>query len=327
MRSLRSGCIAGCVGGALAVTSGAAALAQAWPNRPIVVVSPFYDGTTYDSIARLVLDQAARQLHAPFVVEDRPGDGGAVGVASVVKAAPDGYTLLLTTSALSSAVVLHKSLPYDARRDLEPVAMFGGQPSMLVAAPGKGYTSVADLIAAAKANPGKLKFASVGVGSASHLAGERFRLVAGLDVVHVAYPEPTAAFTDLTAGRVDFYFVPIPPGLSLAAQGRVVPLAVSTNARWPGLPDLPTLGEMGYPISTFLIWCGVSAPANTPRGIVDKLNDAIGNVLELPAVRLRLQDMGVKPTAMDPDQYADFLAGDLTSMIQLGKDANIAPTD
>jgi tripartite-type tricarboxylate transporter receptor subunit TctC len=327
MTSLRSGCIAACVVGTLALASCATAFAQAWPSRQILVVSPFFDGTTYDLIARLVLDQVARQIHAPFVLEDRPGDGGAVGVTSVAKAAPDGYTLLLTTSALSSAVVLHKSLPYDVRRDLESVAMFGGQPSMLVAAPGKGYSSLADLIAAAKANPGKIKFASVGIGSASHLAGERFRLVAGLDVVHVAYADPTAAFNDLTAGRVDFYFVPIPPALPLAAQGRLVPLAVSTNARWPTLPDLPTLGEMGYPISTFLIWCGLSAPAKTPRDIVDKLNDAIGNVLEFPAIRLRLQDMGVKPTSMDPDQYADFVAGDLASMIQLGKDANIAPTD
>jgi tripartite-type tricarboxylate transporter receptor subunit TctC len=274
-----------------------------------------------------VLDQVSRQLHQPFVIEDRPGDDGAVGVTAVVRAAPDGYTFLLSTSAMSVAVVQHKSLPYDALHDLEPVAMFGGQPSMLVAAPGKGYASVADLVAAAKAKPGALKFASVGIGSASYLAGERFRLVAGLNVQHIAYSEPIAALNDLAAGLIDFYFVPIPPALPLAAQGKLVPLAVSTTARWPPLPDLPTLGETGYQISTFLAWCGLSAPANTPRDIVDKLNDAIGKALELPAIRDRLQDMGVKPTAMDPDLYAEFFADDMASMIQLGKGANIRPKD
>jgi tripartite-type tricarboxylate transporter receptor subunit TctC len=327
MQPLRSLCIAAGIAGGLAVPGGAAAIAQVWPTRPIVVVSPFYPGTTYDLVAHLVLDQVTLQIGQPFELENRPGGDGSVGVTSVVKAAPDGYTLLLSTSAISAAVILHKLLPYDAVRDLEPVALFGGQPSMLVATPGKGYSTVADLVAAAKASPGKLKFASVGIGSASHLAGERFRLVAGLDVQHVAYPGPTEAFNDLFAGRVDFYFVPIPPALPLAARGKVVPLAVSTTARWPQLPDLPTLGEMGYPISTFLIWCGLSAPAKTPRDIVDKLNVAIGYVLDLPAIRNRLLGMGFKPAAMDPDQYAEFFADDMASMITLGKDANIAPAD
>ncbi len=168
---------------------------------------------------------------------------------------------------MSTAVILHKSLPYDALHDLEPVAMFGGEPSILLAAPGKGFSTVDDLVAAAKANPGKLKFASVGIASALHLAGERFSQVAGLNVRHVPYRGPVEALNDLTAGRTDFYFVPIPPALPLAAQGKVVPLAVSTTARRPPLPELPTLAEMGYPVSTFLIWCGLSVPLKTPRNI------------------------------------------------------------
>jgi len=313
--------------GAAAIALGTSAMAQEWPMRPITVVSPFVAGTTYELVAHLVLDQVARQIGQPFVLENRPGGDGSVGVVSVVKAKPDGYTLLLSSSSMSTAVILHKSLPYDALRDLEPVALFGGEPSILVAAPGKNFSTVDDLVAAAKANPGKLKFASVGIGSASHLAGERFRQVAGLDVQHIAYPGPAEALNDLMAGRIDFYFVPITPTLPLAAQGKVVPLAVSTIARWPPLPDLPTLAEMGYTISTFLIWCGLSAPAQTPRNIVDKLNEAIGRALDLPAIQLRLKSMGFKPAQMNPEQYGNFIADDIASTIELGKNAHIEPSD
>jgi len=325
MRSIRA--IGAAFAGAAAIAVSTAAMAQQWPTRSIIVVSPFAAGTTYDLVAHLVLDQVARQIGQPFVVENRPGGDGSVGVAAVVKAKPDGYTLLLSSSSLSTAVILHKSLPYDALHDLAPVAMFGGEPSMLLAAPGKDISTVDDLVAAAKANPGKLKFASVGIGSASHLAGERFRLVAGLDVQRIVYPGPVEALKDLTAGRIDFYFVPITPALPLAAQGKVVPLAVSTIARWPPLPNLPTLAEMGYPISTFLIWCGLSAPAKTPRNIVDKLNEAIGSVLDLPAIQFRLQRMGFKPAQMDPEQYGKFLADDVAAMIELSKSAHIEPSD
>jgi tripartite-type tricarboxylate transporter receptor subunit TctC len=322
MRSIRAAFV-----GTAAIAFGTVAMAQEWPMRSITVVSPFVAGTTYDLVAHLVLDQVARQIGQPFVLENRPGGDGSVGVVSVVKAKPDGYTLLLSSSSMSTAVILHKSLPYDALHDLEPVALFGGEPSILVAAPGKNYSTVDDLVAVAKANPGKLKFASVGIGSASHLAGERFRQVAGLDVQHIAYPGPAEALGDLMAGRIDFYFVPIVPILPLAAQGKVVPLAVSTIARWPLLPDLPTLAEMGYTISTFLIWCGLSAPAQTPHNIVDKLNEAIGRALDLPAIQLRLVRMGFKPAQMDPGQYGNFIADDVASTIELGKSAHIEPSD
>jgi tripartite-type tricarboxylate transporter receptor subunit TctC len=325
MRSL--GAITAAVAGAAAIALGTAAVAAEWPTRSVTVISPFVGGTTCDLVAHIVLDQVARQLGQPFDLDNRPGNDGSVGVVSVVKAAPDGYTLLLTTSSMSAAVILHKSLPYDARRDLEPVAMFGGEPSLLLAAPGKGIANVDDLVAAAKANPGKLKFASVGIGSASHLAGLRFGQVAELNVQHAPYPGPVEALNDLAAGRVDFYFVPITPALPLAAQGKAVPLAVSTIARWPSLPDLPTLAESGYPISTFLIWCGLSAPANTPRAIVDTLNEAVGNVLDLPPIKFRLERMGFKPAQMDPDQYGQFFADDVAATISLGSSAHIRPSD
>ena len=315
------------LGGAAATVLGTPVMAQQWPARSVLVVSPFAAGTTYDLVAHLVLDQVAREIGQSFVVENRPGGGGSVGVTSVVKAAPDGYTLLLSSSSMSAAVILHKSLPYDAQRDLAPVALLGGEPSILLATPGKNFSTVDDLVAAAKANPGKLKFASVGIGSASHLAGERFRLVAGLDVQHIPYGGPVEALNDLAAGRIDFYFVPITPALPLAAQGKAMPLAVSTTLRWPPLPDLPTLAEMGYPISTFLTWCGLSAPAKTPRAIIDNLNDAIGSVLDLDAIKLRMQRMGFKPEQMDPEQFGKFFADDVATTMELGKEAHIQPLD
>jgi tripartite-type tricarboxylate transporter receptor subunit TctC len=314
--------------GMAAIAIGAAAVAQQqWPARSILVVSPFGAGTTNDLVAGQVLDQVTKQFGQPFVIENRPGGGGTVGVASVVHATPDGYTLLLSSSFMSSAVILHKSLPYDPLHDLAPVAMFGGQPSVLVAAPADGFKSVADLVAAAKAKPGALKFASVGFGSPSYFAGERVRLAADVNVQHVAYRGPIEALDDLMAGRVDFYFVPIPPAQPLIKQGRVAALAVSTPFRLNELPDVPTLAQAGYPVAPYLFWCGLSAPANTPRDIVDKLNRAIGNVLLDPGIERRFWQMGVSPMSMKPEQYGKFFADDVAAMVKLGNDAHVAPAD
>jgi tripartite-type tricarboxylate transporter receptor subunit TctC len=312
---------------AAAIAIATATMAQQWPARSIQVVSPFSGGTTNDLIADLVLDHVGRDFGHPFVITNRPGGGGTVGVAAVVHAEPDGYTLLLSSSAMSAAVILRKSLPYDALRDLEPVAMFGGQPSVLVAAADKGFNSVADLVAAAKAKPGELKFASVGVGSASYFAGERFRVAADVDIRHVPYRGPVEALTDLVAGRVDFYFVPIPPAQPLIKQGKIVPLAVSTPFPLAELPNVPALAQAGYPVTPYLFWCGLSAPAKTPRDIVDKLNTAIGNVLLDPGLLRRFWQMGVSPIPMKPERYGKFFADDVAAMIKLGADAHIQPTD
>ena len=202
----------------------------------MLAISPFAAGAANDIVARIVLDQAGRDLGQPFVLENRPGAGGIVGVAAVVRADPDGYTFLLSSSSMSSAVILHKSLPYDGLRDLDPIAMFGVQPSVLVVAPSKGFKTVSELVAAAKANPGALNFASAGIGSASHIAAERFRLAAGLTVQHVPYRGPVEALADVMTGRIDFYFLPIAPALPLINQGKVLALAVSTPQRAPALP-------------------------------------------------------------------------------------------
>ncbi len=311
--------------GALALAN--AAVAQDWPTRPILVVSPYSAGNATDIVGRIVLDQVSQQIGQPFVIENRAGAGGVVGVASAVRADPDGYTLLLSSSSMSSAVILHKSLPYDELRDLTPVAMFGAQPSVLVAAPSKGFKTVADLVAAAKAKPGQLNFASAGIGSASHIAGERFRLAAGIDVQHVPYRGPNEAFTDVLSGRIDFYFLPIAPALPMIAQEKVVPLAVSTPKRAPSLPNVPSIVEAGYPDATYLFWGGISVPAKTPAAIVNKLHDEVQKALDNPAVQEKLQRLGVQPMPMAPAEFAKFFADDVAAMVKLGKDANIQPTD
>jgi tripartite-type tricarboxylate transporter receptor subunit TctC len=325
MRSIRALCAA--FAGMVAVAVGTAAMAQDWPTRPILVVSPFTAGNANDIVARVVLDQVGQQFGQTFVIENRSGAGGIVGVASVARADPDGYTLLLSSASMSSAVILHKSLPYDPLRDFAPVVMFGVQPSVLVAAPSKGFKTVADLVAAAKARPGELNFASAGIGSASHIAGERFRLAAGLNVQHVPYRGPAQAFTDVITGRIDFYFLPIAPALPMIAQGKVVALAVSTLKRAPLLPDVPTVAEAGYPDAAYLFWGGLSAPAKTPRAIVNKLHDEVQKALDMPEIQEQLQRLGLQPEPMSPDQFAKFFADDVAAMIKLAKDAHIEPTD
>ncbi len=320
------------LGGALAgaaafAVAAAPASAQQWPAHPITVVSPFVGGSTHDFVAQMVLDQAGPALGTSFALQDRPGGGGTAGVAAVVRAKPDGYTLLLMSSAMSEAVILHKALPYDAGRDLVPVAMFGGQPAVLVAAPAKGFRNVSDVVAAAKAAPGTLTFGSLGVGSASYLAGERFRLAADIDVRPVAFPGAAEVLAALIAGRVDYFFMPVAPAVPFILQSRLVPLGVSTPSRLPVLPNVPTLAEAGFPAREYLLWDGLAAPAKTPPDIVAKLNAAVEKVLGSPATRSKLQRLGFEPAPMSPQDFAGFFAGDVAAMVKLGKDAHIEPTD
>jgi tripartite-type tricarboxylate transporter receptor subunit TctC len=326
-RAIRTRAFGTALIGAAAIFAVMAASAQDWPVRPILTVSPFPAGAANDVVARLILDQVSQAIGEPFVVENRPGGGGIVGVASVVRAEPDGYTMLLSSASMSSAVILHRSLPYDALTELTPVAMFGVQPSVLVAAPGKGFATVADLVAAAKAKPGVLNFASAGIGSASHIAAERFRLAAGIEVQHVPYRGPTEALADLMTGRIDFYFVPLAPALPLLAQGKVTALAVSTTKRAPALPNVPTIVQAGYPDATYLFWGGLSVPAKTPRTIVDRLNAAVRAALAAPGMQEKIERLGIEPMPMSPEQYAKFFADDMAATIKLAKDAHIEPMD
>ena len=302
-----------------------AALAQDWPTRPIRVISPFAAGSASDTTGRVVVDQISQILGQPFVVEVRPGAGGTLGFAQVARADPDGYTLVTSSSSMGTESVLHRKLPYDPVHDFIPVAMFGTQPNVLVTSTQNGFKTLADLVAAAKAKPGTLTFASAGIGSSSHMAAERFRLAAGIDVRHVPFRE--TGITEVMAGRIDYYFLPLAAAASALGSGKLTVLTVSSATRNPLLPDVPSVVEAGYPNAQFRFWVGLSAPAKTPRPIVDKLHTATQQALAMPALREKLAKLGVAPEMMSVEEFSKFFREDVAATVQLAKDANIQPVD
>ena len=297
----------GLIAGAALFALNSVAVAQDWPTRSMLVVSAVSAGNAGDIIARIVLEQVSKQVGQSFVIENRPGAGGTIGSASVAKAEPDGYTMLVLSSSQGSYLVLHKTLPYNPLRDFAPAVLFGIQPSVLVAAPSKGWKSVTDLVAAAKAKPGTLNFASAGVGSASHWAAERLRLATGIEVQHIPFRGPVEAFTEVMTGRVDFYYLPIAPALPNIRDGKVVALAVSTPKRAPALPNVPTVVEAGYPEAQYLFWGGLALPVKTPRDIVNRLHAETQKALNVPAVQERLATFGVEQMPMSVDQFDKIL--------------------
>jgi len=297
----------------------------AYPTRPIRVVSPFPPGSASDTTGRVVLDTLSKLLGQPTVVENRPGAGGILGFADVAKADPDGYTLVTSSSAMATGLVLHKHLPYDPVRDFIPVALFGTQPNVLVASKQSGFKTVADLVAAAKAKPGTLTFASAGIGSTSHMAGEKFRLATKIEARHIPFRENGLA--EVMAGRIDFYFLPLAAAASALTSGKLTVLAVSTAKRAALLPNVPTVAEAGYPSAESNFWVGLSAPAKTPSSIVDKLHDATEEVLQTPAIKDKLAKLGVEPQLMSVAQFKKFFKDDLQATVQLAQQANIHPVD
>jgi tripartite-type tricarboxylate transporter receptor subunit TctC len=307
--------------------AGAGAAEQAWPIKPVLTISPFSAGNANDIIARIVLEVVSRQTGQAFVIANKPGGGGTLGADIVAKAEPDGYTMLLYSSSLSSHVVLHKKLPYDPVRDFAPVILLGVQPSVLVASLSRGWKSVTDLVAAAKAKPGDLTYASAGVGSASHMTAERLRLAANIDIRHVPFRGPVEAFTEVISGRLDFYYLPIAPALPNIKSNKVVALAVSTPARAALLPDVPTVAEAGYPSAQYLFWGGLAFPARASRAIVVKLHDHVRKALAVPAVLERLATLGVEPMPMSVEEFAKFARDDVAATVKLARDIKLVAQD
>ena len=301
--------------------------AQAWPTRTVTVVSPFTAGNANDMVARVIFDEVSRQVGQPIVIENRPGAGGAIGVNAVAKASPDGYTVLLHSSSLSSLPVMHRKLPYDALKDFTGVAMFGVQPTVLVTAPSKGFKTVRDLIAAAKAKPGAMFFASAGIGSASHMAAERFRNSAGFQAQHVPFRGPTEAFAEIVSGRLDFYFLPLAPALNLVKSGKVVALLVGAKQRTPLLPDVPTTVELGWPEATYEFWGGLSVPSKTPRAVVDRLSAEVAKAMTIPAVQERIAKFSVQLVPMTADGFDKYFRDDIAATARLAKAVGMKPVD
>jgi tripartite-type tricarboxylate transporter receptor subunit TctC len=299
--------------------------ADVYPSRPIRVISPFPAGSASDTVARVVLDQVSQIIGQPLVVEARPGAGGVVGFADVAKADPDGYTVVTSSTSMGTGEVLHSKLPYDPAKDFASVVMLGLQPNVLVASKESGFKTVADLVAAAKVKPGTLTFASAGIGSSSHMAGERLRLAAKIDVRHVPFKDN--GLSEVMAGRIDYYFIPLAAAASALGSGKLTVLAVSSLKRSPLLPDVPSIAEAGYPNAEFNFWVGLSVPAQTPRPVIDKLHDATEKALQDPAMKEKLAKLGVEPELMSVDAFSKYVKDDLVATVQLAKDANIQPVD
>jgi tripartite-type tricarboxylate transporter receptor subunit TctC len=299
--------------------------ADDYPSRPIRVISPFPAGSASDTVARVVLDQVSQIIGQPLVVEARPGAGGIVGFADVAKADPDGYTVVTSSTSMGTGQVLHSKLPYDPAKDFASVVMLGLQPNVLVASKESGFKTVADLVGAAKAKPGTLTFASAGIGSSSHMAGERLRLAAKIDVRHVPFKDN--GLSEVMAGRIDYYFIPLAAAASALGSGKLSVLAVSSLKRSPLLPDVPSIAEAGYPNAEFNFWVGLSMPAQTPRPVIDKLHDATEKALQDPAMKEKLAKLGVEPELMSVDAFSKFVKDDPVATVQLAKDADIQPVD
>lgn len=312
-----------CFAFALAGAAVAPAAAQDWPNRTVNVIVPLGAGSASDIIARVVMEQVGKQLGQTVIVENRPGAGGTIGANMVAKAAPDGYTVLVY-GALASAHALHTKLPYDTLNDLIPVASLGQQILVIISAPGKGYKTLGDLIAAAKAKPGTMNYSSAGVGSASHIGAERLRGSAKFEAQHIPFKGAAEAVTDVVADRVDFSVQLPATTLPLLRDGKLVALAVSAHKRASMFPDVPTTIEAGLPPdSVYPFYTGVYLPAKTPNDIVAKLHGEIAKALQAEAVKARLATLGVDPMPMTQAEFAKFIKDDVEANVALVKAAKI----
>ncbi len=288
------------------------AVAADYPTRPVTIVVAFPPGGPSDVLARIVGRKLEQILGQPFIVENRPGAGGNIAAEQVARAAPDGYTLLNgNNSILATNAALYKKTNFDPEKDFIPLSMIGTQGSILVVNPKVPVNSLAELIALAKANPGKLNFASSGYGAAAHLAGELFKTEAKIDIVHVAYKGAAPALQELIGGQTQMMFATAASVVGHIKGGLVRPLAVTTLTRIAAFPDIPTMDELGLKGFDATTWHGFVVPARTPKEIVDTLSRAIVTALKDPAVRKSLGDLGVDIVGNSPAEFAAYIKAEI----------------
>ena len=309
----------------LAAALSTGTLAQAWPNKPIRLVVPWAPGGPSDALARTVFNKVTEAIGQPFVLDSRPGANGEIGTAAVAKAAPDGYTILLShlgPTAISPS--LRKDLPYDPLKDLEPITQVSAGATLIVARNGLPVKSVKELIEHAKANPGKLSYASVGIASTTHLAAEMLNVAAGVSTLHVPYKGSTPALTDMIGERVDFAFFGISATLQQARAGQVRLLGISSLKRSPNFPDIPAVSETvpGFELSS---WYGLMAPAGTPRAIITRLSQETAAALRKPDVQEWFKSSGLEPVSSTPEEHAAYIRSEIVKWAKAIKDAKITP--
>ena len=316
----------------LQLAAGAAALpavpriarAQTYPSRPVRLVVGFPAGGTGDIIARLIGQRLEERLGRPFVIENKPGAGGNIAVEAVVRAPADGYTLLFVLTASAINATLYEKLNFNFIRDFAPVATVIRVPLVIVLHPSVPAKTVPEFIAYAKSNPGKLNMASSGVGTSPHLAGELFKMMTGVNMVHVPYRGNAPALTDLLAGQVQVYFVPVPASIEYIRAGKLRALAVTTATRIDGLPAIPTVGDFfpGYEASG---WNGIAAPRNTPVEIVNRLNQEINTALADPKIKARLAELGGLVLSGSPADFGKLISDETEKWAKVIRAANIKP--
>jgi tripartite-type tricarboxylate transporter receptor subunit TctC len=300
------------------------ALAQTYPTRPVRLIVGFGAGGAPDILARLIAQWLSDHMGQPFVVENRTGASSEIATEIVVKAPPDGQTLLLASLANAVNATLYQNLTYNFIRDIAPVSGISRDPNVMAVTAAFPAKTVAEFIAYAKANPGKINMGSPGVGTSPHMAGELFKFMTGIEMAHVAYRGSPQVLTDLLGGQVQVYFAPIAASIGYIKDGRLRALGVTTATRVNALPDVPTIGEFvaGYESSAFY---GIGAPKGTPAEIVDKLNKEINAGLADPALKTRLADLGSSPFAGSPDDFGKLVAGETEKWAKVIKSANIKP--
>lgn len=321
MKSVFAICIA-----ALACLAGGSAAAQNYPTRPIRLVVPFTPGGSTDILARLIGQKLGETWGQQVIIDNRPGAGGNIGVELTAKSTPDGYTLVMGhIGTFGVNPTLYAKLPYDPIRDFQPITLVAKVPNMLAVNLSVPAKSVKELVALAKAKPGTLNFGSGGNGSAAHLAGEYFKLLAKIDIVHIPYRGTAPAMTDLIAGQIGMMITGVPPLLQQVKAGKLRALAVATAQRLPLLPDLPTIAEAGVPGYEATQWYGILAPAGTPRAIVSKLHQGIAQALTRPEVKERLAADAAEPVGNTPEEFGAFIKAEIARWAPVIKASGARP--
>jgi tripartite-type tricarboxylate transporter receptor subunit TctC len=299
------------------------AFSQTYPTKPIRLIVPFAPGGSTDITARTIGDKLSESLGQPVVIDNRPGAGANIGTEIAAKASPDGYTIFMCVVPNTTNHTLYTKLPFDFVRDFAPVTQTTSIASILVVYPSLPVYSVKELIELAKSKPGDLHFASAGIGSSPHLAGEMFKTMAGVDMVHIPYKGTSPALTDLLAGRVELTFEGAPALLRHVKAAKLRALAANGAKRTPLFPDLPTMQEQGFPGFLVTSWNGVAVPAGTPKEIISRLNSEIVKALQMPDVKERLSSLGADPVGSTPEEFAAFIQAEIKKWAKVIKDAGI----
>jgi tripartite-type tricarboxylate transporter receptor subunit TctC len=310
----------------LALTAAFGVSAQAsYPTKSIRVIVPFPAGSTTDIIARAITDKMSASMGQTLVVENRGGASGTIGQQAVATAAPDGYTIMIHSSSHTVSPSTFAKLPFDTIADFAGVTPISSLPNALVISPAKNIKTLQELIAAAKAKPGTINFASAGQGSATHLNAEKFKLAAKIDTVNIPFKGSAEAVTEVLAGRVDYYFSPIAPVIGQIREGQLLALAVGSPQRAAALPNVPTTAEAGVPGSEFNFWIGMMTPAKTPREIVNRLHDEVVKALATPEVKERFEKLGADAWTLKPEQFDAYIKDEIAANAPLVKAAGLSP--